>query len=184
MVVGYCRVSSVGQSLKVQLDKLKKAGCEEIYQEKKSGTVDSNRPELKTCLQYVRKGDTLVITKLDRLARSTLDLHNIVDRLRKKGVNFKVLDQSIDTGSAEGKLLFSVMSAFAEFENSIRRERQMDGIERAKSRGIRFGRQPKLTDEQIAEMRKKRKEGVLIRELMVEFNLSKASIYRLLSSNT
>ena len=102
--IGYARVSSVGQSLDVQLAKLKEYGCSKIYREKKSG-VDSNRPELKKCLDYVREGDVLVITKLDRLARSTLDLHKIVKGLNDKDVGFRVLDQSMDTTTKEGRLI-------------------------------------------------------------------------------
>ena len=179
--VGYARVSSVGQSLEVQLAKLNKYGCKEIFQEKKSGKT-SNRPELKECLKYVRKGDVLVITKLDRLARSTLDLHKIIDGLNKKQVGFKVLDQNIDTTTKEGKLMFSILASIAEFETELRKERQMEGIEKAKSQGVQFGRKAKLTDEQVAEMRQKRADGVLIKDLMAEYDLSKASVYRLLNT--
>ncbi len=178
--IGYARVSSVGQSLDVQLDKLSDFGCEKIYQEKKSGT-SSNRPELKKCLDYVRDGDTLIITKLDRLARSTLDLHKIVDSLNKKNVGFRVLDQSgLDTTRPEGKLLFGILATIAEFENSLRSERQLEGIAKAKSNGVKFGAKPKLTPEQVEEMKQKRSDGVLIKNLMAEYGLSKASIYRLL----
>lgn len=179
--VGYARVSSVGQSLEVQFIKLKKFGCDEIFEEKKSGTTAA-RPQLKECLQYLRKGDVLVITKLDRLARSTLDLHKIIDSLNKKGVGFKTLDQNIDTTTKEGRLLFSILASIAEFETELRKERQMEGIEKAKQRGVQFGRQPKLTDEQVQEMRQKRADGVLIKDLMAKYSLSKASVYRLLSA--
>lgn len=177
--VGYARVSTTGQSLEVQLDKLRGYGCDEIFEEKLSGTT-ANRPRLKECLKYVRKGDTLVVTKMDRLARSTLDLHKIVDGLDRAGVNFKVLDQSIDTSTKEGKLLFTMLAAIAEFETELRKERQMEGIAKARQNGVRFGRQAKLSDGQLAEMRKKRSQGILIRELMEEYDLSKASVYRLL----
>lgn len=178
--IGYARVSSVGQSLDVQIDKLSDYGCEKIYQEKKSGT-SPNRPELKKCLGYVRDGDTLIITKLDRLARSTLDLHKIVDKLSKKNVGFRVLDQSgLDTTRTEGKLLFGILATIAEFENSLRSERQLEGIAKAKSNGVKFGAKPKLTAEQIEEMKRKRSDGVLIKNLMAEYGLSKASVYRLL----
>ena len=100
--VGYARVSSVGQSLDVQLDKLK--DCDKVFQEKKTGT-SSNRPRLKACLEYVRDGDTLVVTRLDRLARSTLHLCQVAKQLQEKGVNLKVIDQSIDTSDATGRLL-------------------------------------------------------------------------------
>lgn len=178
--IGYARVSSVGQSLDVQLEKLEAAGCGKIYQEKKSGTT-TNRPELQKCLDYVREGDTLVITKLDRLARSTLDLHKIVDALSEKSVGFKVLDQSgLDSTKPEGKLLFGILATIAEFENSLRSERQLEGIAKAKKRGVRFGAKPKLSQSQLEEMRRKRSEGALIKDLMSEYGLSKASVYRLL----
>ena len=175
--VGYARVSTTGQSLDVQRDKLRHYGCDEIFEEKLSGTA-ANRPRLKECQKYVR--DTLVVTKMDRLARSTLDLHKIVDGLDRAGVNFKVLDQSIDTSTKEGKLLFTMLAAIAEFETELRKERQMEGIAKAKQNGVRFGRQAKLSDDRLAEMRQKRKQGILIRELMDEYDLSKASVYRLL----
>ena len=182
-IVGYARVSTTGQSLDVQLDKLREYGCDELFQEKLSGTT-ATRPKLKECINYLRKGDTLVVTKMDRLARSTLDLHKIVDGLHRNGVDFKVLDQSIDTSTKEGKLLFTMLAAIAEFETELRKERQMEGIAKAKENGVRFGRQAKLSDEQIAEMRLKRAGGTLIRELMEEYDLSKASVYRLLGDHS
>ncbi|BBM84490.1 DNA invertase [Candidatus Uabimicrobium amorphum] len=103
MLVGYARVSSVGQKLDVQLEKLN--GCEKIFQEKKSGTTDQ-RPALQECINFVREGDTLVVTKLDRLARSTLHLCKISDMLNNKGVHLKVIDQCIDTSMSTGRLLF------------------------------------------------------------------------------
>lgn len=181
-IVGYARVSTVGQSLDVQIDKLTAFGCDNIYQEKVSGTT-ANRTELKSCLDYVRDGDVLVITKLDRLARSTLHLHKIVDGLNKKKVGFKVLDQSIDTTTKEGRLMFAILASIAEFETELRKERQMEGIEKAKANGVQFGRKSKLSSTQISELHQKRSKGVLIKDLMAEYNLSKASIYRLLNSN-
>ena len=181
-LVGYARVSTVGQSLAVQLEKLKQHGCSKIFQEKRSGTTMA-RPQLERCLEYVREGDVLVITKLDRLARSTLDLHKIVSELNQKGVGFKVLDQSIDTTTKEGRLMFSILASIAEFETELRKERQMEGIEKAKKSGVQFGRKPKLTAKQVQEMRSKRESGVLIRELMAEYGLSKASVYRLLKAS-
>jgi DNA invertase Pin-like site-specific DNA recombinase len=178
--IGYARVSTVGQSLNVQVDKLKKYGCEKIYREKKSGTT-ANRPELTKCLDYVREGDVLVITKLDRLARSTLDLHQLLAKLTRKGVDFTVLDQSMDTTTKEGKLLFGILSTIAEFETELRKERQLEGIARAKKDGVQFGRKAKLTSEQIQSLRSKRAEGFLIKDLMKEYRLSKASVYRYLS---
>jgi DNA invertase Pin-like site-specific DNA recombinase len=183
--IGYARVSSTGQSLDVQLGKLTAYGCTEpdgeIFQEKKSGTNTDNRPQLQACLRHLRKGDTLVITKLDRLARSTLHLTQIAEDLRIKGVELVVLDQNIDTSTPTGKLLFNMLGSIAEFENDIRRERQTDGIAKAKDKGVKFGAKAKLSDQQLSEMKQKRSEGVLIKDIMAEYDLSKASVYRLLA---
>ena len=182
-IVGYARVSSSGQSLAVQLDKLSEAGCTEVFQEKRSG-LTAQRPALKECLRFVRKGDVLVITRLDRLARSTLDLHKIVQELDERDVGFKVLDQPIDTTTKEGRLMFSIIASIAQFETELRKERQMEGIEKAKENGVKFGRQAVLSDAQVAEMRSKRDSGVLIKNLMSEYGLSKASVYRLLQGHS
>jgi DNA invertase Pin-like site-specific DNA recombinase len=176
-LVAYARVSSVGQSLDVQLDKLNH--CDKIYQEKKSG-ASGKRPQLNACLEYVREGDTLVVTRLDRLARSTLHLAQIADELKRKKVNLQVLDQNIDTSDATGRLLFNMLGAIAQFETEIRAERQMDGIQKARERGVRFGRKKSLSEKQVAELRKRREEGVLIKTLMKDYGISKATIYRYL----
>lgn len=177
-LIGYARVSSVGQSLEVQLDKLQH--CQKVFEEKKSA-ASGKRPRLEACLEYVRAGDTLVITRLDRLARSTLHLCQIADQLDRKDVHLQVIDQNIDTSDATGRLLFNMLGAIAQFETEIRAERQMDGISNAKARGVQFGAQRKLTDEQIAELRQRRQKGELIRDLMKAYGLSKASVYRYLS---
>ena len=177
--IGYGRVSSVGQSLDVQLEKLNNVDCDTIFQETHTGTTDQ-RLQLQEMMRYVRNGDTLYITKLDRLGRSTLHLTQIFDKLEKKGVDIIVLDQNIDTTTPTGKLLFNVLSSISEFETEIRKERQMEGIKKAKEKGVKFGRKAMLTDTQINEMRSKRNDGYLIRELMSEYNLSKSSVYRLL----
>jgi DNA invertase Pin-like site-specific DNA recombinase len=177
--VGYARVSSTGQDLDVQLEKLK--GCEKLFKEERSG-VDAGRPELNRCLEYLRDGDTLVVTKLDRLARSTPDLYRIISQLADKGVSFKVIDDpSIDTTSRTGKLVMGILALIAEFENDIRRERQMDGIKKAHERGVRFGRKPLLVDEMTKRVRKLRKAGETVPEIMRQTQLSKASVYRALA---
>jgi DNA invertase Pin-like site-specific DNA recombinase len=178
-LIGYARVSSVGQSLEVQLDKLK--NCRKIFQEKKSAS-GAKRLQLAACLEYVREGDTLVVTRLDRLARSTLHLCQIADELRCKEVELQVIDQNINTADATGRLLFNMLGAINQFETEIRAERQTDGINKAKENGVKFGATKKLTDEQIKEMREKRKAGVLIKNLMDQYKLSKASVYRYLES--
>ena len=181
--VGYARVSSVGQSLDIQLDKLK--SCDKVFQEKRSGRQTETRPELLKALDYVREGDSLVITRLDRMARSVLDLAKIADGLKSKSVALKVLDQSIDTSTSEGKLMFHMLGAFAEFENDIRRERQMDGIAKARAKGVKFGRKPALTKKQIASIRRLRnKHGFTISQLMERFSVGRTTVYRALGSYT
>ena len=142
-LIGYARVSSVGQSLEVQLDKLRY--CDKIFQEKKSA-ASGQRPHLESCLEYVREGDTLVVTRLDRLARSTLHFCQIAELLARKQVNLQVIDQNISTQDATGRLLFNMLGAIAQFETELRAERQLDGIRKAKERGVHFGAKPKLTD--------------------------------------
>ncbi|MCI5097097.1 MAG: recombinase family protein, partial [Rhodobacteraceae bacterium] len=110
-------------------------------------------------------------------------LCQIAETLSKKGVDLVVLDQNIDTSDATGRLLFNMLGAIGQFETEIRAERQMDGIKKAKDRGVQFGKRPALTTDQIAELREKRKQGTLIRELMAEYSLSKATIYRYLAEN-
>jgi len=179
--VGYARVSSVGQSLDVQFEKLK--GCDKVFKEKRSG-VDVGRPALKRCLEVLREGDTLLVTKIDRLARSTADLYRIVSSLADKGVQFKVIDDpSIDTTSRTGKLVMGILALIAEFENDIRRERQMDGIKKAQERGVRFGRKRRLVPETIGQIRKLRDAGLTVPAIIARTRLSKASIYRALGAS-
>src|SRR5215813_9622433 len=146
--VGYARVSSVGQSLAVQREKLRH--CDKLFQETHSGAVGT-RPQLRACLDYVREGDTLVVTRLDRLARSTLHLCQIAETLARKQVHLEVLDQHLDTSDATGRLLFHMLGAIAQFETELRAERQMDGIQKAKEQGVRFGRKRLLNTAQIEE---------------------------------
>ncbi len=121
-----------------------------------------------------------MVTRLDRLARSTLHLCQIADELKRKGVNLQIIDQSIDTSDATGCLLFNMLGAISQFETEIRAERQMDGIQKAKERGVRFGPKKKLTSVQVSELQKRRKQGVLIKTLMQDYGISKVSVYRYL----
>ncbi|MGV1832532.1 recombinase family protein [Agrobacterium vitis] len=184
-LIAYIRVSSVGQSLEVQRDKMLAAGItpDHIFEEKRSG-VDSNRPALKEALRFARKGDTFVITKIDRLARSATDLLSIVKELEDKGVGLMVLDQSIDTSSPAGRAMLQMLAVFAEFETAIRSERQMDGIAKAKDNGTKFGRKAQATPDVISDIRRMRDEGLLIREIMAKVGMSKASVYRALGTTT
>lgn len=183
-MVAYIRVSTIGQSLEVQREAVLKAGVEadHVFEEKRSG-VDSNRPALKDALRFARKGDTFVITKIDRLARSATDLLNIVNDLKAKGVGLKVIDQDIDTSSPAGRAMLQMLGVFAEFETEIRKERQMDGIAKAKADGIKFGRKPQATDDVVTEIRRMRGEGLLIKDIMKATGLSKATVYRALSGS-
>src|SRR6188472_4651447 len=178
--VGYARVSSTGQDLAVQLEKLEAAGCDKVFKEKRSG-VDAGRSELKRCLEYLREGDTLLVTKIDRLARSTSDLYRIISELADKGVAFRVVDNpTIDTTSRTGKLVMGILALIAEFENDIRRERQMDGIAKARDRGVKYGRKPQLLPDLVKEIQSLRTEGVTVPQIMRQTKLSRASIYRAL----
>ena len=177
--VGYARVSSVGQSLAVQVDKLTAAGCDPIFQEKASGTRQE-RPVLQECLRYLRPGETLVVTRLDRLARSLVHLSALDTQLKARAITLQVLDQAIDTTTPHGKMLFGMLAVFAEFENDLRRERQMDGIRKAQARGVYIGGRPTLTPAQVLALRDQRAAGVLIKDLMSQYGLSKASVYRYL----
>jgi DNA invertase Pin-like site-specific DNA recombinase len=176
-LIGYAGVISIRQSLDVQLDKLQPR--HKIFQEKVSG-ASGQRPGLHACLEYVREGDTLVVTCLDQLARSTLQLCRVADALQREQVHLQVLDQYLDTSDATGRLLFTMLGVNAQFETEIRAERQMDGIQKAKAQGIRFGRRKTLTTTQGAALRHRRAQGVLIKTLMHDYGLSKASVYRYL----
>ena len=154
--------------------------CHKVFEEQKSGTSDQP-PRLKACLDYVRPGDTLVVTRLDRLARSTLHLCQIVDKLQDQQVDLQVIDQNIDTSDATGRLLFHVLSAISQFETELRSGRQIDGIAKAKERGVRFGQQKRLTELQVAALQARRKDRERIRELMTGYGLSKATVCRYLN---
>ncbi|MDP2100267.1 MAG: recombinase family protein [Gallionella sp.] len=180
--VGYARVSSTGQSLDVQLSKLNH--CDKIFSEKKSATTTNGRTALKECLSYLREGDQLVITRLDRLARSVMDLSQITYDLQQRNIDLVVIDQQIDTSTPTGKLMFNMLGAIAEFETELRKERQVDGITKALEKGVKFGAKAKLTDEQVQQMKLERSDGVLIRELCANYGLSKASVYRILGAQT
>lgn len=179
-IIGYARVSSAGQSLDVQLEKLKLAGADEIFAEKRSGTTTESREELKAALRFARKGDVLIVTRMDRLARSVADLAVIVADLSKREVGFKVLDQAaVDTTTANGRLMLNMLAAFAEFETDLRKDRQRDGIEKAKANGVYKGRPAKLPADRVAELRA---EGMGATEIAKKLGMGRASVYRLLNA--
>ena len=174
-LVAYCRVSSSGQSLELQREQLLAAGCEELFEEKRSGTSTEGRDQLEAALRFVRKGDTFVVTRLDRLARSMTDLRRIVDALADKGVGFRVLQQPIDTTTSEGRLLLNILGSFAEFETEIRKERQMDGIAKAKAEGKYRGRKASIDPAQIAALKA---EGLGATAIAKKLGVARASVYR------
>ncbi|HAV49732.1 MULTISPECIES: recombinase family protein [unclassified Brevundimonas] len=178
-IIGYARVSSAGQSLEVQLEKLKAAGAEEIFAEKRSGTSTDGREELTAALRFARRGDVLIVTRMDRLARSVADLAAIVADLTKREIGFKVLDQAtVDTTTANGRLMLNMLAAFAEFETDLRKDRQREGIEKAKAKGVYKGRPAKLPAHRVAELKA---QGMGATEIAKKLGMGRASVYRLLS---
>lgn len=180
-LVGYARVSSTGQSLGVQLEKLAAAGCEEIFSEKQSGTSTNGREALAEALRYVRKGDTLLVTRLDRLARSAGDLNSIVRDLNVQGVGFRAIDQEFDTTTSNGRLMMNMLAAFAEFETDIRKERQREGIDKAKAEGRYNGRPATINAEAVRLLKQ---EGLGATAISKRLNIGRASVYRLLNEAT
>jgi len=180
MLVGYARVSSVGQSLDIQQDALVAAGCEKVFAEKMSGTSIDGRDALADALDFVREGDTLIVTRLDRLARSVGDLFKIVERLTEKKVAFRCLQQSgVDTDTSTGRLTLAILGAVAAFETDIRRERQLEGIAKAKQRGVYKGRRATIDAAQVREMYA---AGVGGSEIAAQLGIGRASVYRLLAA--
>jgi DNA invertase Pin-like site-specific DNA recombinase len=178
-IVGYARVSSVGQSLDVQLEQLKVAGCDKVFAEKITGTTIKGRDQLALALDYVREGDVLVVTRMDRLSRSLTDLKLTVDQLTAKGVGFRALQQTgIDTTRPEGKLMLAMLGAFAEFEADIRKERQLEGIAKAKEAGVYKGRRPSVP---VSEVRRLAAEGIGPTGIGKRLGIGRASVYRALA---
>lgn len=183
-LVGYARVSSSGQSLDVQLQQLHDAGCERVFAEKRSGATTAGREQLELALGYVRDGDVFVVTRLDRLARSAADLWGIVQRLRDRGADLRVLQQGlIDTTTPMGKVVLGVMAIFAELENDLRRERQLDGIAKAKERGVYAGKGRKPTVD-VEEVRRRHAAGERPVDIARALKIGRASVYRALGSNS
>jgi DNA invertase Pin-like site-specific DNA recombinase len=178
-VYGYARVSTDGQSLTSQDPELHAAGCAKVYAEKISGTR-SNRPELANVLKRLDTGDVLIVTRLDRLARSTRDLLNILDDIAKRGAGFKSLhDAWADTTSAHGRLMVTILAGLAEFERELILARTSDGRARAKARGVRFGRPAALTPHQRAEALQRLANGEVQADLARSYGVSQATISRL-----
>ena len=180
MLVGYARVSSSGQSLDIQNEALAQSGCDKVFSEKMSGRSTKDREQLALALDFVREGDTLVITRLDRLARSVADLHRIIEQLTEKKVAFRCLNQSgVDTDTSTGRLMLAVLGAVAAFENDIRRERQMEGIEKAKVAGKYRGRPASIDPARVRELRE---TGMGAAQIAKTLNIGRASVYRALTA--
>ena len=179
MKYGYARVSSSGQDLTIQVEALTNAGCENIRQEKVSGTSTQGRDELNTLLEFLREGDELVVTRIDRLARSIRDLQNIVYDLDKKGVVLSATEQPIQTNTSAGKCFLDMLGVFGEFETNLRKERQMEGIAKAKEKGVYKGRKPSEDVERVKELRDSGKGASAIAK---EMGIGRASVYRALGS--
>ena len=176
-IYGYARVSSTGQKLEVQQELLNKEKCAVIFEEKVSGE-NMERAELSLLLKVVGSGDTVIISKLDRLARSMSDFWNIYDQIKTKGASLKILNMGLDTNSSQGRLMMGILSSVAEFERELIKERQADGIAKAKASGKHLGR-PKLTNEKKAQVLNMIKSGVTKQAIADDLNMGLSTIYKI-----
>lgn len=173
---GYARASTTDQDVTIQVETLTRAGCAVVRAEKASGSSRKGRSELALLLEFLRPGDTLLVTRIDRLARSIKDLQDIVAELRAKGVDLRATEQPIDTSTAAGKAFLDMLGVFAEFETNLRRERQMEGIRAAKARGIYKGRKPRID---AGVVRQLKAEGMGAAAIARHLGIGRASVYRL-----
>jgi DNA invertase Pin-like site-specific DNA recombinase len=179
MKYGYARVSTDGQSVEAQVRQLTKAGCKKVFREVAS-EAKTDRAQLRRLLGQLEAGDVLTLTRLDRLARSTRDLLNTLAAITGKKAGFRSLgDAWADTTTSHGRLMLTVLGGLAEFERDLIRARTSEGRERAKARGVKMGRRPKLTPHQRAEAIKRKDSGEAVREIARSFNVHHATISRL-----
>ncbi len=179
MNYGYARVSTDGQSLESQIEHLRIAGCHVIFSETASG-AKTERRELRKCIGKLKAGDVLVVTRLDRLARSTRDLLNVLAEVSEKGAAFRsISDAWADTTTPHGRLMLTILGGLAEFERELIRTRTGEGRTRAKARGIKFGRKPKLTADQQAYVARLKADGESVRQIARIMGVSKATIGRI-----
>jgi len=176
-VIGYARVSTTDQNLELQEAALRAAGCDLIRAEKRSGTTTAGREELKTVLAFLRAGDVLMVTRIDRLARSIGDLQDIVRTMKARGASLKATEQPIDTSTAAGKCFLDMLGVFAEFETNLRRERQLEGIADAKARGVYQGRKASIDPAKVKALRA---EGMGPSAIAKALKIGRASVYRVL----
>ena len=179
-VIGYARVSTTDQDLSIQEAALSAAGCEVIRAEKRSGTTTEGRAELRTVLEFLRKGDVLMVTRIDRLARSIGDLQDIVRQVKARGASLRATEQPIDTGTAAGKCFLDMLGVFAEFETNLRKERQLEGIAAAKVAGMYKGRPPKLASAHGAKVAELHAAGMGATAIADKLGIARRSVYRLL----
>jgi len=182
MFIGYARVSTQLQDNASQIQALKNAGCETIFEETISGGR-WERPKLQELLHYIRKGDTVVVWKLDRLSRSLKDLLFLMEQIENKGAGFKSLTESIDTTTSGGKMMMQMIGVFAEFERNMLKERTIKGLQYAKEQGRVGGRRPKLKPIQIQEIVQLYSAGKSAQELAQLFNIHKATVYRIINNS-
>ena len=176
MKYGYARVSSVGQDLTIQVQTLKNAGCDVVREEKVSGTSLKGRKEFETLMEFMREGDELVVTRIDRLARSIRDLQNIVYELKNKGVILSATEQPIDTRTSAGKAFLDMLGVFSEFETNLRKERQIEGVRKAKERGVYKGRGRTIDASKIYELKQ---NGYGATKISKQLGITRQSVYRL-----
>ena len=176
-VIGYARVSTTDQNLELQENALRAAGCEIIRSEKRSGTTTAGRDELRTVLDFLRKGDVLMVTRIDRLARSIGDLQDIVRAVKARGASLRATEQPIDTSTAAGKCFLDMLGVFAEFETNLRRERQLEGIADAKARGVYKGRKASIDPTRVRQMKA---DGLGSSAIAKALKIGRASVYRVL----
>lgn len=176
--IGYARVSTTEQDTTLQVEALQKAGCTIVRTEKASGTSTKGRPELQAILEFIREGDTLVVTRIDRLARSIGDLQTIVVQVAARGAKLQATEQPIDTSTAAGKAFLDMLGVFAEFETNLRKERQLEGIAKAKAEGVYKGRRRSINS---SEVRKLKAAGLGPSQIAKQLKIGRASVYRLLA---
>jgi DNA invertase Pin-like site-specific DNA recombinase len=180
MKIGYARVSTDDQNPALQLAALEKAGCEKIYKDEGISGATTNRPALLRCLKALDTGDTLIVWKLDRLGRSLRDLIAMLDDLKQRGVKFHSLTETIDTTTPTGRAMWQMIGVLAELERSLISERTRAGVKAAKSRGVKFGRKPKLTDAQVSHARQQIDQGSTVQDVAALLNVSRKTLYRAL----
>jgi DNA invertase Pin-like site-specific DNA recombinase len=173
---GYARVSTSDQDLTIQREALLKAGCSIVREEKRSGATRNGRTELELLLGFMRSGDTLMVTRIDRLARSMKDLQDIVHELKAKRIALKATEQPVDTSTAAGKAFLDMLGVFAEFETNIRRERQAEGIARAKAQGVYKGRKPSVDRDAVARLKV---DGFNPTQIAKKLGINRVTVYRL-----